>query len=469
MKHTTHRLFALFLTLCLIAGCFVACGGKQQNQANFDRTHKPDSQLQDNSLSDATDATEGEAPFPTEADAESIDEDDRLWGTYNADSAGYFDGTRSGGGFSYKEVIFNSNGQVVYEAAEGESIVLYGNGYFISQIGDVWYLKEATGKTVFSSESLVVTGFGLVDSRTDCTDFLSDGYVFIYNIRETYNDTTYEVGIMGTDGNWISQLSETHPIINSDVASSAKDFQDNTRYAGDGVLLLRSNYLKDYDYRYVLYNMKDNAIYRFEYDGSRLDVSSDIEYASFYNGRSAKMSKSTLYEIADNGVISATDYFPGDAKSQGNYGLYRNPDGDYILLAADQDCVALRNANGIIKAFSDTNIVNGTYAGNGTWLLMIQNDADTYFYTHIDTAGQFLYDPVKLGSGVTYLYTDNGYELPVGDQYTGVDNGTKYIIDSNGNIIYESKEINTKLSLNNGVVCEETSISGDKNYYLLNP
>ena len=93
---------------------------------------------------------------------EMIFEMDAKW-VYETDALGYYFGHASVDG-DYRDVILDSYGDVFYATADGEEIEIYANGYFISTLGSVQYLKKADGTVVCSTESLGITGFGLTEN-----------------------------------------------------------------------------------------------------------------------------------------------------------------------------------------------------------------------------------------------------------------------------------------------------------------
>ena len=74
----------------------------------------------------------------------------------------------------YRDAIIDAYGETVYTLPENEECLLYADGYFLSKAGDMQYLKKYDGTVVCSTETLGVTGFGLVNGSSADKKFLSD-------------------------------------------------------------------------------------------------------------------------------------------------------------------------------------------------------------------------------------------------------------------------------------------------------
>ena len=363
---------------------------------------------------------------------------------YYIDNCGYYSGYYNG-----HDVIIGANGNIVYSCKDYEELLLYANGYFLSEKDGIQYLKKANGTIVCSTESLGITGFGLDDNYVDYISFLADGYVFAYKVNETYYGVTYEIGILGTDGKWIVPLSDENPILNSGMPCSVSAFHKDLRYLEEGVLLLKVQ-LSDYYYNYVIYNISDNEVYRLNANYRSSNLNYMITTAKFENEVFCGIRGDNMYEIHSDGTVNIKNLFPDDALNFGTYGFYVDDNGDYTVLSNNGREMELRKNGLLIKVFDTVNITNAVYVGD-MWLIFIKNQAGNFYYTYLKPDGEFLFEPID--SDASYICTQEGigisyYETDIVQGYT------KIVVDRNGNTLYTSKKGTTEIFVRNGVVHE---------------
>ncbi|MBQ9762320.1 MAG: hypothetical protein IJV82_04495 [Oscillospiraceae bacterium] len=367
--------------------------------------------------------------------------------TYKTDDAGYCSGFARVNGDSH-DVIFDSFGDVVYTAADSETIEIYANGYFISRGDGSPCLKKADGTVVCSAESLGITGFGLTENYEDYIRFLYDGYVLAYKITNTYNGTQFQIGILGTDGQWIVPLSADHPIISSGADYSAKTLSQHSYiYAGDGILILP---VYNAAYSYKLYNIKDNAVYDIVPDVADWNLDYYISIASFKNGVAHVTSGDKLYIVYANGSVINT-WLPVTKK-----GFYADEDGTRYTFG--QSAIYI---NDELHKELDFTVTGAVWVGD-SWLVRIKNPAGVYYYTYVTMDGEFLFEPIA--TNAVYICDVSG---------VGVGNnrgeGTKVVVNAQGDILYSSASKDGNIYVNKGAVYEEVkhAFSSDRTYTFL--
>ena len=378
---------------------------------------------------------------------------ERLQDLYRADSAGYYDGRyRSSEGSFY--AIFDTTGRVAYRFPSDEELHVYANGHFISQVGDIMYLKKADGTTVFSTEELGATGFGMTYGYTHDIEFLTDGYVFVYQAEEAYDGVSYQIGIIGVDGQWIVPLSDANPILTSGMRLDKEVFIEKMSYAGDGCLILPIN-TREHQYFHCIYHIGSNDVLYFESGEKDTNMDYMISIAEFRDGVSYGTYQRSVYELHTDGSYAIYDIGGKGITVFEKYGTYVTEDGTVITMISDGwNMVLVNNKAKVIRDFGDDNIdiIAATAVGNGTWLVYIENSEGTLYYSLIDTQGQFLFEPVKttadaiLMSNGTCLDPENGTFKAQGSDLI--------VLDLDGTLLYEAQNDSVELTINNGVVNE---------------
>ncbi|MBQ8383106.1 MAG: hypothetical protein IJX47_07885 [Clostridia bacterium] len=338
-------------------------------------------------------------------------------------------------------MILDSYGDVAYATADGEEIEIYGNGYFISKLNGVQYLKKADGAVVCSTESLGITGFGLAENYEDYTQLLCDGYVFAYKVVKAYTGTTYEIGILGTDGKWIAPLSAENPIITSGAKYSTDIFNKHSyEYAGEGILFVNAN-ISDYSYDYLLYNIENNEVYRLVPNTYASNLDYMVTVASFRNGVSYGTYGSKLYAIRSDGSVTV---YSDIAKS--GLEILSDDEGNFYTIYNNQIY-----CNGEFNFDPGCTIYDASCA-EGDWLILLKNPDGDCFYTYMTVDGEFRFDPIS--TTASYICDING--VGVGDSSNNVQsNGTKLVIDTDGTVLYTGTNPSAYIYVNKGVVCEQ--------------
>ncbi len=450
-----RRLYGIILATALLFSC-AACG--EDDSAAVDSKKPSQSQVTSSSATVHThswsDWTENPDDASTETrtcecgESETRAKSATPKGVYYGSSAGYSDWLGSDG-TDIRDINFN----IVYTAVSGEEIEVLGGSHFISKIGDVQYLKKYNGTEICSTESLGITGFGMNDNYEDYSDFLEDGYVFCYKTVETYSKVTYEIGILGVDGKWIVPLSDKHPIISSGMELNNKVFSEKMRYCGDGVITLTVN-LSDYDYKYMLYNIKKNATYR--YKGDKVDTMSKYLLATpeFSNGFAHEQTRSTYFSLSSTGEVKTTELIPSSTHCSTIYGTYADGKGNYYSLISNGWNMQLCSTKKVIKDFKDVDILNAKLLGD-KWLISIKNSENTCYYTLLKTDGSFAFEPIKTTASIIFI--ENGEKMGFFDDITTESNSGSIVINNDGEIVYEIPSGVAEFSIKNGVICEDDS------------
>ena len=387
--------------------------------------------------------------------APSMSSKENLKALFHADKSGHYDGsTYSASDRKWYDAIFDRTGEATYVCSAGEEIFQYGNGYFISQKDDVYYLKKANGKEITSSKKLNVSGFGLSYKYTDFSAFLADGYVLVFNAKESYNGTTYEVGILNTAGEWVVPLSTGNPLLSSGMTPSIEEFTENLSYVGDGCICVsvRKN---DYAYKHAIYNIESNKMlyYTMPDGGYGYNLDYMITEIEFKNGVSYDNYNTGMYEFHTDGSFKYYEYSPDNISAK--YGFYVDEKGVIYSMGSDGWGTVLSSSkDGKLRDFKDDDNINITdisYSYSGEWLIVITNNEGTNYYTIVDHTGDFLFEPIK--TTATYITTTDGLWLGDTRSQDGI------VIDKKGNILYRSKYKSnvgggTALFVQNGIVRE---------------
>lgn len=378
--------------------------------------------------------------------------------TYLTDALGYCSGYASVGG-NYRDVILDTYGEVFYATADGEEIEVYGNGYFISTMDDVQYLKKVDGTVVCSTQSLGITGFGLTANYDEYTQFLRDGYIFAYNIIETFADSTFQIGILDTDGDWIVPLSEDHPILTSGAQYSEAIFNKHSyEYAGEGILFVNAN-ISGYSYDYLLYDIETDEIHRLTPNTSSANIDYMATIAAFEDGVFYGTYGKKMFKFSSDGSVTVTDAFPSNTSKSG-FGILVDDDGNYYTI---NDEGIYRN--GVLHKSLDFT-VTGAASVDDVWLIFIKNPTGSYYYTYLTTDGEFYFDPVA--TTATYICDVSGVGVSYSTSYVQ-DDGVKLIIDTDGTVHYTSTQSKAYIYINKGVVCEQvkSAFSSTETYSFL--
>ncbi len=380
---------------------------------------------------------------------------------FYADKTGHYQSSLHVSLGVYRDAIIDAYGETVYTLPENEECLLYADGYFLSKAGDTQYLKKYDGSVVFSTETLGVTGFGLVNGSSADKKFLSDGYVLAYKTNESYAGVNYEIGVLDTNGQWVVPLADSNPLLSSGMECSQNVFEESLIYVGEGCLVLEVRDGGQYDAR--LYDIEQNRVVSFQSDQDISVMEYLAEEAWFENGVSYDTYGETIYEIHNDGKVRIHGSVAGqeDIAVFTVYGFHVNEDGSVTSLVSNGwNSVLINNKKGIVRDFAGMDMEVGAF--DGTAPVIIANSEGTNYFSIVRLDGEFLFEPVKLAEDVIYVMTENGKGIGVDDE-PSYSHGIKLIIDDTGGILYTSKDPSTKLYISNGIVREVGEpINGDK-------
>ena len=143
---------------------------------------------------------------------------------------------------------------------------------------------------------------------------------------------------------------------------------------------------------------------------------------------------SKFYKITSDGNVDVIS-LPAEPKSD----VYVDKNGDFYLFGESSII-----KNGEIYKELDCKITSGAWIGENC-LVIITNPGGKSFFTYVTKDGEFLFDPVEGGGAFVCDISGVG----AGSIYT---DGEKLVVDDSGKIYYTSKNDNTYIYVNNGVV-----------------
>jgi hypothetical protein len=290
---------------------------------------------------------------------------------------------------------------------------------------------------------------------------------------ESYNGVTYEVGILGTNGQWIVPLSAEHPFVTGGVECSEEDLQEDLQYLQQGCILAPVDDIAGYDYDDVVYSISANELLLYstnERVGNMDYMLTQIEFDE--NGISRGLYSDRMYEYRTDGSFNTYIVKPDAITgSWGDYGFYVDDSGETYTLGGDGWGAVLYTPNEIICDYQDdlnVDVVCGAYCGRGQWLISIQNTEGSLYYAMIDYTGDFVFEPIK--TDAQFVMLEDNIGVSTDSDYASQDNGKKIIIDRDGNVLYENEYYNADIEVRNGIVREEEFSafgSGDEHFYAL--
>lgn len=364
---------------------------------------------------------------------------------FKVDKAGYYNSEATIAGETYT-VIKNNKNAVIYKFENGEDLVAYANGYFVSEKDNITYLKTVDGKEITNTVSLGITGFG----KNDIANYLEDGYLLAYNLEESFSGTVYKVGILKTDGTWLVPLSSDNPMLTCGVEVSANWLENDIAYAGDGNAIFRVNY-KICKYYYLVYNFKNNKLITYTSDSiSNWDMQVVVKNINYKNGVHRWFNNGNIYDFKDDGTIAHAVIFPEGvySYSDNNNQYFVSNNGTIFFMAKKDGNIVLMNNKGTVikdfKAAYGANITDAYHCGDGKWTLLMKNNEGTYYYSATDITGNFKFDPIKCEDiRNVRILTDSIYDMGYGNSI---------VIDfETGKVLVKSTSHYSDFECNNGI------------------
>lgn len=398
-----------------------------------------------------------------------------LEGIYKGDQLGFYTGWYKDINNVTRDVLFDQKSlnrdeqgkiQPHFSCEEGEDILLYSNGFmFIKGTDGSVRLCNTEGEVIFSDASLGVTGFAMLDDHSQNRSFLADGYIAAYRMTQGLMGTGYELGILNTQGEWVVPLSAQHPLLTCGADVSSRLFE-KMYYMKEGVIGIQ-----DYDaeFRVQLYSIQANAMLTLSLTNSEKDVlqalkRSTIEtlyYDEFENGEIYIRTGLLHFTIHNTGEITWCRWYEKDwfKKTPDPFVTIRHTENCFATLIYCDKQVQIVHSDGTIIPVGPFRVEECTPIAGG-WMLTAYNAEKTYYYLALDTAGNFLFEPVQTDAEVIIL--PDGREL----ECEGDKHGNKSIINWDGSVVYHVSNPKAELTLKNGVANEHikspSANSGEK-------
>lgn len=385
-----------------------------------------------------------------EGEMEKVEAPEHLESEFKVDESGYYcieetryyyePETQIVQGYGVNVIKNDFNATVCEIDTEDEKFVGYGNGYYISEIGDVMYLKTVDGKEITNTDKLGVALFE--DNYAD--EFLASGYVVVYSVADL-GAGTYNMGILNVDGTWA-----INPFDNPIDTVTDPELILYAQPAGEGNAVIGS----------LIYNRSMNKLFEINLDGlesgEKYGIMVDMK---FNNGNSVCYHErgNSIFVLKDDGTVTKVYRFEEGLEeySEESEDYYMAEDGTVFFMAKLNDKIVLANSKGeVVKDFAaayGVNVIDATCNGDGRWVLEIEEDEDHSAYTVVDTTGEFAFEPITVEyMGECIIYDDN---VPLHEDL----NGTVMVIDGKtGEVIYSDYFEYDDFQINKGIFYKTT-------------
>ncbi len=351
----------------------------------------------------------------------------------------------------------DSQGYKTFDFDSGEKQVTYVyNGVLWTKKDDVYTLRNAyNGEIVFNTAEDPNVHVFVPQYAND--PLFRDGYVFAYSKEESYDGVVYKIGYMSTQGEWISELSETHPILATiRDAATVKYFKESLSYKGDGIVSFSVEGI------YYLYNILTNTVHEIKATGevSNSDIddilSCTVEFRDGVAVGSYGLgwwisSWAKYYKLYADGTIDSIplDYSGKLNEKIGN--LYFDFAANKVVSLGytyHQDGFSVFDSKGeILSTYENLEPakVQGFYH-NGLAQLVVENKEGTGYYTVLNSSGELLFEPMLIDAQEIFDIRGNrmatwGYGEP----------GRYIVVDDAGEIVFEVENAKS-FDINNGII-----------------
>lgn len=474
----SKKFLPLLTWIAMIAICLCACNNNAgaENTAK-DPTVAPTQQTQPSDPTNPSDPTvepsEPEVPSdpeppeepedpPTEPEAEPYIS--QAQAQYGASSNGYGIWTGYRGFPTARRLCINEQGYIMFEMDKSETDVagVHNNAVLMKVNFDYYVLRAVPeGKLLFDSSN--ANGAKIVLPEHNGKAMFRDGYLMVMNVTEGNNGLIHEIGFLNANGEWVQPLSEDSPIIKHfDSKLTASDMEREASYLGEGIIGMLCS---DGVYRY--YNIDTNALtaVTFPNNISKYTLYDALDYnVRFINGVSDPVyMNNNFYLFYGNGAIQQFNvlwpngipravmlgkpYF--DRATKIAYFLYEY--GDSILVADSNGKVIKKHTGVKLKEYNyltADRMACRSFAADGLARVILEDSEGNSCYAVLNTAGQFLFEPIRLNENINRVYDPEGYNIEV-----NATSGYGYfaVINNDGVICYESDYVND-FSVKNGVL-----------------
>lgn len=382
---------------------------------------------------------------------------------YGASANGYGIWSVSTGLSTVKRVCVDTDGFVAFEMDSSETDVagVYHDAVLLKVNYDYYILRAVpSGEMLFDSSS--ADGAKIILPEHNGKEMFREGYILVVKPVESYNGVTYEMGVLNSNGEWISPISADFPMLSYMNGMTVDQMEKEIVYLGEGVLGLRCSNDK---FRY--FNMNTNSVKTAQFPNnlSKHTLYDALDYdVHFISGVSDPVyMNNNYYLFYDNGKIEefkvlwpkglprsekcGDPYF--DRKSKTAYFLYDYGDG---ILVANSEGKIIKKQEGVdLKEYSyltATRFGCHGFAADGYARIIIENSEGTAYYTVLGIDGEFLFQPVQLNERINRVFDPDGYNIEVN---TAAGYGYFAVVDNDGTICYESDYV-SDFSVKNGVL-----------------
>jgi len=357
--------------------------------------------------------------------------------------------------FGYKTVTFD----------EGEEdLTNVYNGVVLTRALNAFRLRHAAdGSVLYTTEN--TPNVNIMVPYYNANAFFKDGFVFAYTKNETYNGTTYEIGFLSCNGQWIVPLSSDNPMLKIIGDKANLDyFERSLVYSGEGIIAFCI------DNTYYLYSIPKNEVHQVtatsDFTKSDIDgvvgcgVAFKKGYATGFHNWSSR-----YYKLAADGTLRDIPLnFPKDLGSRLGSEYYDAQNDRVIIItysSGDHTLSVLDSKGTVIKTLTDVTVSNTNGFGeDGLAQIVFTNQDDTKFYTVMDITGTFQFNPISLS--VNEIYDLRGNHIECVKTYS-VNQGQYAVVDENGTVILETDHV-YEFAVENGVAGYKNDFSGNRIY-----
>lgn len=430
----------VFLMITMLISC-VACSG--ENDSNGEGDSRVASQesvgstptLDSQPAGSDVDATQGKEQYVSEMSARysahtvngyslySRRDLDSDWERLCVDSKGYISFI-----FDEKDDPFTNvyNNAFITERTDIEN----GTGYTVSQL-----FQASTGNILYTADARESNY--IIRLKYSSRDIFEDGYIIVVNKEENYSAVTYQLGILGADGQWVVPMSKDHPILKQMGDQITLEGFEDLYYYGEDVLYFAV------EKQHFFYNIKTNQVVAISSDLSEYDTRTVLRCAGpFVNGVCARgygFNNGVAKVYATGKVVNLPQNF-SDKYHEGIGAMYFDVVNDRIIRMGytyHQDGISVFDSKGaVIKTLPQVDLVevNG-FNDQGLAQLVMKNKDGTLYYTVVDITGTFLFEPIKMETGymvdVEGMTIDNGENNPP---------NTCTIVDRTGKVLFQTHD-----------------------------
>jgi len=352
----------------------------------------------------------------------------------------------------------DSQGYITFNYGDANDVTnVYNNAFIASEFiseGNTRYTvykmwQASTGKLLYTASNK--DNQYIIELDYSFMNLFEDGYTIVVNSTESYNGVTYEMGILGCDGEWVVPLSKDHPILKQMGDNASVEAFEKMRYLGEDILHFSVDIHDHY-----FYNIKTNTAVKVVSELTESQTDSVLQCAGpFVNGICVDVYGfgGGFCKISSAGKISIMNVNFSEKLHENIRDFYYDAKNDRVIRMGytyHEDGFSVFDSKGaIIKKHSDVTIAdtNG-FTAEGFAQIVMENKEGTKYYTIMNTSGEFLFDPIKLETGKV-IDAESGYMVENGETRPS---DTYTVVDKEGNILFKT-ESSGEFGYKNGIVC----------------